>query len=139
MSTGLATPASGGRKSYMRRCRSSDSRGTRRPLDSHASAARIPGPPALVITPMLRPRGSGCELSSVATSNSSSRVSVRITPACLNSASTATSPAEIAAVWLDAARTPAPVRPDLTATIGLWREIRRAMRENLRGFPKDSR
>ena len=35
--------------------------------------------------------------------------------------------------------TPCVERPDLTATIGLVRETRRAMRENLRGLPIDSR
>ena len=45
----------------------------------------------------------------------------------------------IAAVCEEAARTPAAERPLLTATIGLRRDTRRAMRANLRGLPKDSR
>ena len=139
MSTGFEIPASAGRNSASSARVRSDRAGTSRPWDSSASAARIPGPPALVSTATLLPRGSPWLDSSVATSNSSSRVSVRITPVCRNSAATAVSPAEIAAVWLEAARTPAVVRPDFTATIGFCRDTRRAMRENLRGFPNDSR
>jgi len=45
----------------------------------------------------------------------------------------------IAAVCDDAPRIPAAVRPPFTATIGLLRETRCAMRANLRGFPNDSR
>ncbi len=66
-------------------------------------------------------------------------VSTRMTPAWRNSASTATSGLASAAVCDDAARVPARERPLFTATIGLWREIRRASRANLRGFPNDSR
>ena len=117
----------------------SDRRGTSSPFDSSASAARIPGPPALVRIATLRPDGSPWLDSSVATSNISSRVSVRMTPVWRNSASTAVSPDEMAAVCDDAARTPAPVRPDFTATIGFLRDARRATRENTRGLPNDSR
>ena len=38
-----------------------------------------------------------------------------------------------------AARLPGRERPLFTATIGFSRATRRAMRENFRGFPKDSR
>ncbi len=69
----------------------------------------------------------------------SSRVSARITPAWWNSASTAASPAAIAAVCEDAARRPAPVRPAFTATMGLCRQTRRAIRANRRGSGTDSR
>ena len=62
-----------------------------------------------------------------------------MTPAWRNSASTAMSGLAIAAVCDEAARTPAADRPLLTATIGLRRETRRAMRANLRGLPNDSR
>ena len=99
----------------------------------------MPGPPALVTTPTRGPAGTGCVDSSAATSNSSSSVPVRMTPACSNSASTATSRLASAAEWLDAARVPAAERPDFTATIGLWRAISGAMRANLRGLPKLSR
>jgi hypothetical protein len=139
MSTGLDMPASAGRNSASWATVRSLRVGTSRPFDSSASAARMPDPPALVSTATLRPRGSPWLDSIVATSKSSSSVSVRITPACPNSAPTAVSPALIAAVWLEAARSPAPVPPDFTATIGFVREMRRAMRENLRGFPNDSR
>ncbi len=62
-------------------------------LASHASAHRIPGPPALVTIATRLPRGADCDDSSAATSNSSPSVSVRITPAWRNSASTVTSEA----------------------------------------------
>ena len=62
-----------------------------------------------------------------------------MTPAWRNRASTAMSGLAIAAVCDDAARTPAADRPLLTATIGLRRDTRRAMRANLRGLPNDSR
>ena len=62
-------------------------------------------------------------------------------PACRNSASTVTSAAaSMAPVCEPAARLPAGERPLFTATIGFGRaRPRRAIRENLRGFPKDSR
>jgi hypothetical protein len=44
-----------------------------------------------------------------------------------------------AAVCDEAARLPAVVRPLLTATIGFFRETRRATRLNVRGLPNDSR
>ena len=85
-------------------------------------------------------RGTGWFASSEATSNSSARVSVRITPACSNSASTVTSEAATSApVCDDVARAPAAERPLLTATIGFVRATRRAIRANLRGLPNDSR
>ena len=61
-----------------------------------------------------------------------------MTPACRNIASTA---CWGAAIWRTAwpIGTPCVVRPDRTAIIGLVRETRRAIRENLRGLPIDSR
>jgi len=85
------------------------------------------------------PAGRGWELSTRAMSNCSSRVSTRITPAWWNRASTAVSELAMAAVCDDAARDPTGVRPLLTATIGLRRDTRRAIRLNLRGLPNDSR
>ena len=61
---------------------------TRSPWAASASAHRIAGPPALVTIATRSPRGSGWRDSSAATSNISPIVSVRITPACANSAST---------------------------------------------------
>jgi hypothetical protein len=138
MSTGLATPASGGRNSRSCSMVRSDSGGTSSPLDSSASAARIPGPPALVRIATLLPLGSpgwtaasrrrtsprGCRCGSRRSGGTARRRRRRRTRSRRCG---------------DAARTPAVVRPDFTATIGLEREIRRAMRENLRGFPNDSR
>ena len=85
-----------------------------------------------------RPRGSGWWATSCATSNISSRVSTWITPAWRNIASTAAGGAAILrTAW--PMGTPWVVRPERTATIGLRRLTRRAMRENLRGLPIDSR
>jgi hypothetical protein len=60
-------------------------------------------------------------------------------PACLKSASTTASLAASAPVCDDAARAPAAERPDLTATIGLFRATRRAIWLKRRGLPKLSR
>ena len=59
MSTGLVTLAAGGRNFAQRRCVASASTGTSRPFASHASAARIAGPPALVTIATRRRRGTG--------------------------------------------------------------------------------
>jgi len=140
MSTGLPTLAWGGRNSRSRAWASAERTGTSSPSASQASAQRIAGPPALVRIPIRRPAGSGWPASSEAASNISSRVSVRTTPDCRNSASTVRSEAASSApVWDEVARAPARVRPLFTATIGLARPTRRAIRENLRGFPNDSR
>ena len=99
----------------------------------------MPGPPALVTIAVRRPPGNGCASRQAAMSNISSIVSARITPDWWKSASTATSFAASAAVWLQAARDPPRVRPAFTATIGFVRLMRRARRANRRGFPNDSR
>ena len=138
MSTGFATLASAGRSSRSRAVVSSDSVGSSRPAASQASAARIPSPPALVSTATLRPRGSGCEESSVATSISSSSDVARITPAWSKSASTPASEPASAAVWELAARWPVAEVPLFSARIGLRRATRRASRPKRRGFPNDS-
>ena len=101
MSTGLDTLASGGSKERRRAAVSSVSWGTMSPLVSQASAARIPGPPPLVRMATRRPRNCRCELNMVATSSISSMESARMTPAWRSRASTATSPAESAAVCDD--------------------------------------
>ena len=65
---------------------------------------------------------------------------MRTTPAWRNSASTVTSEAASRAPAGDElARAPAAERPLLTATIGLRRPTRRAIREKRRGLPNDSR
>ena len=138
-STGFRTAACGGRPARNAAWVPSDSSGTSRPAASQASATRIPGPPPLVSTATRRPAGTGWADSTAATSNISSSVPARMTPAWWNSASTATSPAASAAVCEDAARRPAPVRPDFTATIGLCRDTRRAILANRRGSGTDSR
>src|SRR5690242_4052247 len=63
-----------------------------------------------------------------------------MTPDCRNSASTVMSDAAISApVWDDVARAPAFERPLFTTTIGFFFPTRRAIWENRRGFPNDSR
>jgi hypothetical protein len=67
-------------------------------------------------------------------------VSVRITPACSNSASTLTSEAPSSSrMRLDGAPSPAAGRPLLTAMIGFDAPSRRAIVPNRRGLPNDSR
>ena len=104
MSTGFLRPAAGGRNARRLASVSGASSGSERPCASQASASRMPGPPAFVTTPTRGPGGTGCVDSSATTSNRSSSVFVRITPACSKSASTATSRQASAAEWLDAAR-----------------------------------
>ena len=72
-------------------CRLLERAGTDSPLLIAASAARTPGPPAFVRMPIFGPCSRGWSASSFATLNISSIVVTLITPACLNSASTATS------------------------------------------------
>ncbi len=120
MSTGFLTLASGGRNSRSAAMVASASAGSSSPWLSHASLAMIAGPPAFVTMPTRAPRGSGWFASSIATSNNSSIVSVRITPD-------------------EAARAPERVRPLLTAAIGFFRATRRAICVKRRGFPNDSR
>ena len=140
MSTGLATAASAGSPSARLAWSRGESWTTSRPPASQASAHMIPGPPALVTIPTRRPAGMGWLASSEATSNSSARLSVRITPAWSNRASTVTSEAASRApVWEEVALAPAAERPLLTASTGLVLATRRAMRANLRGLPNDSR
>ncbi len=139
MSTGFATLAASGRKARSAATVSSPRVGSSRPFASQASAARMPGPPALVRMATRGPFGGGWCESRTPTSNSSSNVLVRMTPAWRKSASTMVSLAASAPVCDEAARWPARDRPDLTTTIGLSRPTRRAISLNLRGLPKLSR
>jgi hypothetical protein len=66
-------------------------------------------------------------------------VSVRMTPVCAKSASTAESSRASAPVCELAAREPPAVRPLFTATIGFSLEMRRARLMNFCGLPNDSR
>src|SRR5690606_42009490 len=104
-----------------------------------ASEARGTGHRAFVSIATGLAAGIGWSARSIPTANIWSMVSTRMTPAWRNRATTATSDEARAPVWLEAARLPAVVRPDLAAMIGLRREMRRAMRENFFGFPNDSR
>ena len=88
MSTGLPGEASGGSHERSAATVSLESSGTCNPRASHVSAHWIASPPAFVTIATLRPVGTGWFASSVATSNISSSVSVRITPCCRKTAST---------------------------------------------------
>ena len=139
MSIGFAVLASCGSTAARAARVSSDSCGSSSPAASHASAQRIPRPPALVRTTTRLPWRGGRLEKSAATSMSSSRVPHRVTPAWWKSAETAASEPARAAVWDEAAREPAPVTPLFIARIGLVRATRRAMRPKRLGFPNDSR
>ena len=139
MSTGLSSDASAGRSSRSRARMSRGSSGTSSPAASQASAHMIPGPPALVMIPTLRPRGSGWFASSEATSSSSARLSVRITPACSKRASTVTSEAASIAPGVGAGRPRTGRRaPALHDDDRLPAPDRRATREKRRGSLNDS-
>lgn len=73
-----------------------------------------------------------------AMSNSSSMEPARRTPACLSSASVASSLAASAPVCEDAARAPTAERPALSTMIGFFRVTRGAMWRKLRALPKFS-
>ena len=68
-------------------------------------------------------------------------MSVRITPACSNSASTETSeaPSSARVAVAPSGAGSAALRPLLTATIGFAAATRRAIAPNRRGLPNDSR
>jgi hypothetical protein len=136
MSTGFATLASAERSAVSSASVSVESAGRSRPAASHASAQRIPSPPAFVRIPTRLPCGSGWVERSVATSISSSSDEARITPAWRKSASTAVSEPARAAVCELAAFAPAAVAPLLSASTGLRRATRRATRPKVRGLPK---
>ena len=138
MSTGLATLASAGSTARRAETVSSPRGGRSRPAASQASAARIPSPPAFVISPTERPPRRDWLERSAATSISSSSVSARMTPAWWNSASAAASEPASAAVCELAARWPLFDVPLLSARIGLRRATLRAIRPKRRGFPNDS-
>ena len=80
MSTGFATEGTAGKSAWSRARVNSLKRTTESPAASHASAARMPGPPALVTMATRPPRGNGCADKHAARSNISSIVSARITP-----------------------------------------------------------
>ena len=109
-----------------------------RSQETAASAAREPSASLLVTTATRRPRGSGWLSTSWATSKSWCVFSTRITPACLSIWANASGRS-----WVERTRCPRGVpylpTPDLTTMTGLIEESLRAMRENLRGLPIDSR
>ena len=107
MSTGFATLASAGSTERSAATVVSESGVSSSPEASHASAQRMPSPPAFVRTATPARRGRGCVEKSVATSISSSSDPARITPAWRKSASTAASEPASAAVCELAARRPA--------------------------------
>ena len=107
MSSGLRIDASAGKSGASRATVAGARSGSSSPLASHASAARMPGPPALVSTAVRRDLGAAWTENPMARSKSSSIVPARSTPAWASNASTAASLAASAPVWDDAARAPA--------------------------------
>lgn len=83
--------------------------------------------------------GSGWVCSRAAVSRSSPRVRVAVTPAWVNSARRVMVGVAAAAVCEAAARRPAAERPASTVSNGIRRATRRAVRENTRGLPNDSK
>ena len=139
MSTGFASDASGRRIARSLLRVSSASGGSSRPFSASASAARIPGPPALVSTATRRPSGSGQRERISAASSISPIESARMIPAWRQSASAPVSPAERAPVCELAAFAPAAVLPALTRTIGFLGVMRRAISRNWSASANDSR
>ena len=93
----------------------------------------------MLSTANLAPVGNGWQASTVAAPSRSVRLSTAITPAWRNSASRVTAGVAVAAVCEAAARRATSDVPDRTASTGLVRPSRRAIRANLRGLPNDSR
>ena len=90
-STGFLSAAVGERMDASVDCVCLDNSCTVSPPAAQLSAQRTPGPPEFVRIPTLRPAGSGWADRPVANVRNSSRVFARITPHCVNNASTAVS------------------------------------------------
>ena len=138
ISSGLRIEASGGKSGRKRSTVAGESSTNSSPCVSIASAARMPGPPALVSTAVRRERGNALTPKPIAKSKRSSTELARSTPACASIASTAVSFAAKAPVCDEAARAPARDRPDFTTIIGLVLVMRDAISKKCRGFPKFS-
>ena len=109
------------------------------PAASHASAQRIPSPPALVSTATLRPPRLGLGRRAARPRPRAPPASQRGSrPAWRKSASTAASEPARAAVCELAALRPLALVPLFRARIGLRRATRRASRPKRRGLPNDS-
>ena len=139
MSTGFFTLASGTSTPRSFVCVVAGNSATSSPRVEQTSVAMIAGPPALVRIATRFPFGSGCCAKAVASVNISLNVPTRSTPHCSSRVSTATSVPASDPVCEKAARAPAAVRPDLTASIGFLRVVRRVAAANLAGLPNDSR
>ena len=139
-SSGLASDASAGRMARSRSWLRSESGGSSKPCRVSSSASSTPGPPALLTMQARRPAsGPRAASSAQPTSSISSRLPTRMMPALRKRASTAVSGVAMAPVWLAAARTPAPVTPDLIATSVQPLRVRlRAWRRSLPGLSSRS-
>ncbi len=108
------------------------------PQPVQASAARVPSAAEFATTATRSPVGSGWWVTSCATSKSWWTFSTRMTPACLSIAENTSGRALVARTrWPGG--TPNRLTPDLTTMTGLIVARLRAIRENLRGLPIDSR
>ena len=137
MSIGLWTDAAGWKKRGELGAHRDGELRYRNAVSLAGVGAQNPGPPALVTIATRSPRGTGWALSREVTASISCSVSVRITPAWLNSASTVTSEAASSApVWEEVARAPAAERPLLTAIKGFRRANRAGDAAELAGVAK---
>ena len=103
-----------------------------------ASAVSVPSAVELATMATRSPAGSGWWTTSWATSKSWWTFSTRMTPACLSIAENTSGRALVRRTrWPGG--TPKRETPDFTTMTGLMRARLRAIRENLRGLPIDSR
>ena len=138
MSIGLRRLQLGGNTWSNRSIVSGDSSAKSPPPETTSSAANTPGPPALVSTINLRPRGRGCLASTSVMSNRSSIVSTRNTPDRRKAASNTASLPDSDPVWEAAAWAAASVRPTLITMIGFCSATSRAADRKARASPTDS-
>ena len=137
--SGSAGPHASGRIVRSEAMLAGVSDGRTSPCASHASARRMPGPPAFVTTPTRCPpgsagsRGATPRRTSVRASRHGSRRSARTARRCRRRGSRAMPSGSMQRAFLR------PMRPDFTATIGVLRATFGASRANARGLPKLSR
>jgi len=91
MSTGLRSEASAGNASRRRSPVASASSLMTSPSETHASVARMPGPPEFVTMPARGPAGNSYVAKTAAVAKRSSMPCTRSTPTCASSVSIATS------------------------------------------------
>jgi hypothetical protein len=138
-STGFWVAANSGTTWRSRSTVSGANSGISMPSSSARSAMISLAPPEAVTNPKRLPGSGPVAASSPAVMMRSSRQSTRITPFCLNTASTTASSPTREPVWALATRAPVWLRPTLIATIGLpAASASRASAMNSAGWRTDS-